>query len=347
MNKILTEENVYRKNNIRFYALLIFGIIALILTVGISLTTGNYKTSISEVIKSLINPESNLQIYNIVIYSRIPRLISALIVGLSLAISGLTYQEIFKNKMASPDVLGVSQGASVGAALAIVLSCSFVLTSFISFVGGIIAVMLTLTISQLFKGKDKSISLILSGIVVGGFMSSALGFIKYISNDRQLSSITFWLLGGFYNTTYGQLKVVMPIIVVCSIILFALRWSINMLGHGDRDAKTHGINSTLIRYLVILFSTIITSISVGISGTISWIGLAIPNLVRVIINNDPKRLMSLTIVYGMLFTSICDLLARTLTAFEIPVGIITGCLGSLIFIAVLLVRRFTYGKKTN
>lgn len=347
MSKMTIEEKVYRKNNIRFYILLLIGIVALIITIGISLTIGNYKTSIGEVIKSLINPESNPQVYNIVVYSRLPRLISSLIVGLALSISGLTYQQIFKNKMASPDVLGVSQGASVGAAFAIVLSSSFALTSFISFAGGIIAVTLTLVISRLFKGKDKSLSLILSGIVVGGLMSSTLGFIKYISNDRQLSSITFWLLGGFYNTTYDQLKIVAPIIIACSILLFALRWNINMLGHGDRDAKTHGLNSTLIRNLVIIFSTIITSLSVGISGTISWIGLAIPNLMRVVIKNDPKRLMGLTIVYGMLFTTICDLLARTLTAFEIPVGIITGCLGSFIFIVVLLIRRFTYGKESN
>lgn len=114
-----------------------------------------------------------------------------------------------------------------------------------------------------------------------------------------------------------------------------------MLKRGDKDAKTHGINAFRVKSIVIVLSTIITALSVCISGTIGWIGLAIPNLIRTIVKNDSKHMMGLTIVYGMVFTGMCDLLARTLTPFEIPVGIITGCLGSIIFIVVLIVRRVT------
>ena len=201
----------------------------------------------------------------------------------------------------------------------------------------------------MFGGSEnsKSISLILSGIVSGGFMSSALGFIKYISNDTQLSSITFWLMGGFYNVTYEQLAVVLPIVLICIIGLFLLRWNIAMLKRDDKDVKTHGINSFLVKLLVIILSTIVTALSVAISGTIGWIGLAIPNLIRIIVKNNSKQVMALTIVYGMVFTGICDLLARTLTPFEIPVGIITGCLGAIIFVVALIIRRITYAKTTD
>ena len=343
------EELVYNRNQLKYIFLLLGGVISLIVLVIAAITIGNYETSFNDVLQALVSPEANRQVYNIIVYSRMPRLIASLIVGAALATAGLVYQEIFKNPMASPDVLGVSQGSSVGAAIAIILGCSVWGISVISFCLGVITVILTIIFSKLFGGSEisKSISLILSGIVIGGFMSSALGFLKYISNDTQLSSITFWLMGGFYNVTYEQLAIVLPIVLICIIGLFLLRWNIAMLKRDDKDVKTHGINSFLVKLVVIILSTIVTALSVAISGTIGWIGLAIPNLIRIIVKNNSKQVMALTIVYGMVFTGICDLLARTLTPFEIPVGIITGCLGAIIFVVALIIRRITHAKTTD
>lgn len=343
------EEIEYKKRNINYLLLVLGGVFALATIIVISLINGNYKTSFSDAFTVLMNPETNKQVYNIILYSRLPRLVASLIVGAALSVAGLVYQEIFKNSMASPDVLGVSQGASVGAAIAIILGFSFWMIGVVSFIIGVCTVVLTIILSRLFSGSDsnRTISLILSGIVIGGFMSSTLGFLKYISNDTQLSTITFWLMGGFYNVTYDQLFVVVPIISICIVGLFLFRWNIGMLKRGDKDAKSHGINAGLTKVFVIVLSTIVTALSVGISGTVGWIGLAIPNLVRLIVKNNSKHIMGLTILYGMVFTGLCDLLARTLTPFEIPVGIITGCLGAIIFVVALAIRRIAYARETD
>lgn len=169
-------------------------------------------------------------------------------------------------------------------------------------------------------------------------MNSLLGLFKYLSNDSQLSSITFWLLGGFYNTNCRQLELAFPLIVLGIIILFLFRWEIVMLRSGDIDAYTHGINAKFLRRSCIIITTIITSVAICISGTIGWIGLAIPNLMRLLVQNDGRKLMPLSIVYGILFTEICDLLARTITKTEIPVGIISGFIGAVMFILVLLIQ---------
>lgn len=341
-----TNETIqYEISQKKYLILLVTGILLLVIIICLSLVCGNYHTSLKDVIRALLNPKENGQVYRIIILSRMPRMIGALIVGAALSISGLVFQDIFLNKMASPDILGVSAGAGCGASCAIILGFSFSMIGVLSFIGGIIAVTLTIIVSSLFGRINKSIALILSGIVIGGLMNSLLGLFKYVSSDTQLSTITFWLLGGFNNVTYKQLIIIFPFIALCLIVLYLLRWKIIMLKNGDVDAKVHGIDATKLRYVVIIFSTIITALSVCISGTIGWIGLAIPNLMRIFTNDDSKRLMPLTIVYGMSFTAMCDLLARTLTKSEIPVGIISGALGACLFVFVLLMRRIQDGKQ--
>lgn len=305
----------------------------------LTLCVGNYDTTAADVVKALIDPANHPQVHRIIVLSRVPRLIASAFVGMALSVSGLVYQEIFTNKMASPDILGVSSGAGCGASLAIILGLRFEMTGLFSFAGGLAAVILTMLVSRLFTGGNKSISLILSGIVIGGMMNAFLGLLKYVSNDHQLSTITFWLLGGFFNVTYSQLLVVVPFITAGTAVLYVFRWKILMLKNGDEDAQAHGISASRIRRLVILVATIITSLSICVSGTVGWIGLAIPNLVRLLTCGQNEQSMPLTIVYGMAFTTFCDLLSRTLTDSEIPVGIITGSVGALLFIIVLIVRK--------
>lgn len=333
------ETNLYSKEQ-RSYRLLLFsGIIGVVVVFMMSLCLGNYMTSPRDVFNALAYPDAYPQIYMIVTRSRLPRLIAAMLVGASLSVAGLTYQEIFSNKMASPDILGVSAGAGVGASVSIYLGTGFLVTSTFAFIGGLAAVGLTMAASKLFDGSNKSVaSLILAGIVVGGLMNSLLGLFKYLSNDSQLASITFWLLGGFYNTTYRQLAFASPLVVIGIVVLMLFRWNIVMLRSGDTDAYTHGINAKIVRRMCITITTIITSVSICISGTVGWIGLAIPNLIRLLVHNDGRKLMPLAIIYGALFTEICDLLARTITNTEIPVGVITGFIGAVMFIFVLLIQ---------
>ena len=333
------ETEIYVKEQRRYNFLLLVGIISVIAVFVMSLCLGNFTTSPREVLSAITHPDIYPQIYMIVTRSRLPRLLAATLVGASLSVAGLTYQEIFSNKMASPDLLGVSAGAGVGASVSIYMGAGFLLTSTFAFIGGLAAVGLTIVASKLFSGNSRSVaSLILAGIVVGGLMNSLLGLFKYLSNDSQLASITFWLLGGFYSTTYHQLTFATPLIVIGIIVLMLLRWNIVMLRSGDADAYAHGINAKVVRRICITITTIITSVSICISGTIGWIGLAIPNLMRLLVHNDGRKLMPLAIVYGALFAEICDLLARTITNTEIPVGIITGFIGAIMFILVLVIQ---------
>ena len=341
------EEKQYETSKRLFWALMAIGLVLLVSIVCLSLTCGNFQTSLSDVILAIINSNDNPRVYRIITLSRVPRLIAALFVGAALSVAGLVYQDIFLNRMASPDLLGVSAGAGCGASFAIIMGLGFSMIGMMSFLGGIIAVALTIVVSNLFGRTNKSIALILSGIVIAGLMNSLLGLFKYVSSDTQLATITFWLLGGFNAITYKQLTLVIPIVSVGLVMLYLFRWKILMLRNGDLDAKMHGINAIALRYVVILVSTIITALSVCISGTIGWIGLAIPNLMRIFVSNDSKRLMPLTIVYGMVFTATCDLLARTLTKSEIPVGIISGALGACLFVIVLIVRRVQDGKSNG
>lgn len=341
-SEILKEEKYYKKEKIKYVVLILLSVISILIMILVSLCNGNYNTSIDEVFKAIFSGD-NPQIYTIVVYSRLPRLLASIFVGAALAVSGFCYQSLFKNKMASPDLLGVSSGASVGAVVAILLNCSFVFISLFSFVGGIFAVIITSFVARLFKGVNFSVSLLLSGIVVTGFMNSFVGIAKFVSNDAQLSSITYWLLGGFNNVKYEQLVVVCPIIFICIILLLLLRWKIVMLQNSDNDAMSHGINVRRVRIVVVMLATLITALSVSISGTVGWIGLAIPNLMNLVVKNDSKKSMVLSVLFGSLFAMCCDLMARTLTSSEIPVGIITGVFGASIFLIVLIVRRIKNG----
>jgi len=330
----------YDKSKNRYIIFLIVGFIILFGLMFLSVTCGNYNTSIYDVVQAFINPESNQQVYNIVIFSRIPRLLAAIVIGAALSVSGLVFQDIFLNHMASPDILGVSSGAGLGASMAIFFGFGYISVWIFSFIGGIASVCITVLVSSFFQSNSgKSVTLILSGIIIGGLMNSAIGLLKYLSNDAQLSSITYWLLGGLYNTNYSQLKIAVPITVFGILFLYLLRWKIILLRNDTIDAKMHGVNARKIRFISISLATLITAMSVSVGGNIGWIGLAIPNMMKVVLKDDNKYNMPLVILYGMAFTVLSDLLARTLSMSEIPIGIITGIMGSVVFVAVLLIRR--------
>lgn len=338
-----SEGRSYDASQNRYIILLIIGFLLLGGLVILSLTSGNYKTSLQDIMQTFINSDSNQQVYNVVIFSRIPRLLAAMIIGAALSVSGLVFQDIFVNHMASPDILGVSSGAGFGASMAIFLGFGYVYVWLFSFIGGILSVCITVLVSSFFRqDAGNSITLILSGIIIGGLMNSAIGLLKFLSNDAQLSSITYWLLGGLYNTNYSQLKIAVPIIAVGILFLYLLRWKIILLRNGTMDARVHGVNAQRIKFVAISLATLITAMSVSVGGNIGWIGLAVPNMMKVVLKDDNKHIMPLVILYGMAFTVLSDLFARTISMSEIPIGIITGIMGSIIFVIVLLVRRIYY-----
>lgn len=276
---------------------------------------------------------------NIVLNLRIPRTIVALLTGIALSISGLVYQEIFNNKLVSPDLLGVSSGASVGAAFAIVLGYTGLVISLFSFTLGLITMFLTLIVTKIFKSSS-SVYLLLAGVIIGGFMSSATGLFKYLaSSDRQLSEITFWLLGSFSSVTYDSVLILLPIVLFGVITLFLLKWKINILALGQEEATSVGINYKALRLVVIICATLLTAGTVAIAGVIGWVGLVIPHISRILVGRNTKRTIPLTIVIGACFMIIVDVISRSFTSTEIPLSVVTGFFGTPLFLVILYTKR--------
>ena len=307
---------------------------------ALALMLGRYKIGIGDFFKAIFTDDSSLDTQRSIITNlRFPRTIMAAFVGIGLSLSGLLYQETFRNKLVSPDLLGVSTGASVGAALAIVLGLSSALISVFAFVIGLLTVFATVLISKLFRNGSSTI-LLLSGIIVGGFMSAILSMIKYFSSDiTTLASITYWLMGSFESADMNRNYIIMGVVVVCVIVLLLISHPINLVNQGKAEAQTKGINYNFYRGLIIVLSTVLTAISVCFCGTISWIGLVIPHIVRLLAGRDAKRTIPLCITFGGTFTILVDILSRTFTDSEIPLSAVTGLIGTLIFVVILIVKR--------
>ena len=278
---------------------------------------------------------------SVILTLRLPRTIVALLVGVALSLSGLVYQETFQNKLVSPDFLGVSTGAGFGATIAIVLGCTGLMISFTAFLFGILTMLITVFIAKMFRSQSQT-TLLLSGIIVGGFMSAGISFIKFMADtDKQLGEIVYWLLGTFSKATMKDVWILLPIVAVCALVLYLIRWRINIVALGRSEATTLGLNYTFYRGLIIVISTLLTAAAVAYSGIVGWIGLIIPHLVRLLVGRDSKKTIPLTIMFGAKFTIVCDIISRSFTASEIPLSAVTGFLGTPIFIAILYARRKT------
>ena len=278
---------------------------------------------------------------SVILTLRLPRTIVALLVGVALSLSGLVYQETFQNKLVSPDFLGVSTGAGFGATIAIVLGCTGLMISFTAFLFGILTMLITVFIAKMFRSQSQT-TLLLSGIIVGGFMSAGISFIKFMADtDKQLGEIVYWLLGTFSKATIKDVWILLPIVAVCALVLYLIRWRINIVALGRSEATTLGLNYTFYRGLIIVISTLLTAAAVAYSGIVGWIGLIIPHLVRLLVGRDSKKTIPLTIMFGATFTIVCDIISRSFTASEIPLSAVTGFLGTPIFIAILYARRKT------
>ena len=314
------------------------GIFAIVFVLALLL--GRYRIAIDDFFNAIFTDDSAFATQRSIITNlRLPRTIMAAFVGVGLSLSGLLYQETFRNKLVSPDLLGVSTGASVGAALAIVIGLSSALISVFAFIMGLITVLLTVLVSKLFRNGSSTI-LLLSGIIVGGFMSAVLSTIKYFSNDiTTLASITYWLMGSFESATMTHVYILMGVVTVCVIILLLISHPINLVNQGKAEAQTKGVDYKYYRAIIIVIATILTAISVCFCGTISWIGLVIPHIVRLLAGRDAKRTIPLCITFGGTFMILVDILSRTFTDSEIPLSAVTGLLGTVIFVVILIIKR--------
>lgn len=305
-----------------------------------SFLMGRYPISPIDVIKTILCPmfpqlEVSSTLTTIVYEIRLPRIIAALVVGASLAVAGAAFQSIFKNPLVSSDLLGVSNGAGFGAALAILISGANVITQVFAFIFGLISVSITYLISRTYKAGGILI-LVLSGVAISAFFNSLISAIKFIADpDDKLPEIVYWLMGSLASVTMEKLLMIAVPVIIGLTILLLLRWHMNLLAMGDEEAQSLGINPSRVRLLIIAGCTLLTSAAVSISGVIGWIGLIIPHMARMIVGPDNKILIPASLSLGASFLLLIDNISRALISIEIPIGILTAIIGVPIFLYLL------------
>ena len=331
---------MHTKKNIPYFVYPLGGAIVLLSIFLLSLSVGQYNISFEAVIKALLGHAEKTTDAIVIWELRLPRTAVACLVGVALSISGLVYQSTFQNELVSPDILGVSSGASVGVAAGLLLGLPLLAVSGVGFVLGGIAMLLTLLIAWCFRSKSP-IMLVLSGILVSGLMSSIVSLIKaFASAETVLPAIVFWLLGSFASVKMIHFWILLPIVFICTLFLFAISGKIlNNIALGREEAKSKGINYKRWLTVVIIICTILTASAVAVAGAIGWVGLVIPHMARLLVGYTTQRTIPVVIVFGGSFMMITDILARTLTNSEIPVGALTGLIGIAIFISILMLKR--------
>ena len=242
-------------------------------------------------------------VYDAVIFQiRGPRVIAAILIGAALAGAGAVYQNTFRNPLVSPDILGVSSGAALGAVLAIFLSLPILAIQGFAFAGGLLAVAMVYFIGNSVRGHDPILALILTGVVVGTLLGSCIALMKYLADPyNQLPAITFWLLGSLSSISNGDLIVAAPLVLAGLVPIYLLRWRLNVLSLSDDEARALGVNVTHLRIIIVTCATLITAAAVAISGIIGWIGLLIPHAARLLIGPEFARMLPLTLLLGASF----------------------------------------------
>ncbi|HHT7890978.1 FecCD family ABC transporter permease [Pasteurella multocida] len=314
--------------------------ILLVLVVISACLIGQYHIALQDVWQAVLhiaadNPRTDAEtvLWNI----RLPRIFTAIIVGAALSVAGATYQGMFKNPLVSPDILGVTAGAGLGAVTAIYFGGSLFTIQVVAFLGGLLAVFLVYLISRTAPHHSPTLALVLAGIAIASLLSAGISLLKILSDPySQLTTITFWLMGGLNMATLNDLALVAPLICASLIPLILLRWRMNLLSLDDEEAETLGINTKRTRLIFILSATLMTSAAVSITGIIGWVGLIIPHIARLWIGADFRRLLPTSLFIGATFLLLTDTIARSIFSIEVPLGIITSLVGAPFFLSLLI-----------
>jgi iron complex transport system permease protein len=321
--------------------LLLLLTLLLIVTAVLSLMLGRLRIPPGQIVAILfsrvlpINHTWSPTLESVLFDVRLPRLLAGILVGAGLSVSGASFQGLFRNPLVSPHILGVSAGAGLGAAIAILFFGNFAAIQILSFVFGLLAVMMTYGLSTIYR-TTPVLMLVLSGIIVGGLFSAATSLLKYIADPvNNMPSIVFWLLGSLNNSSNKDMVIVGPIIVLGIVVLLLIRWRINLLAMGEEDARALGVDTGRIRATIIICATMISAASVSIGGIIGWIGLVIPHIGRLLVGPDNKVLLPVATLIGAIYLVLVDTIARTATETEIPIGILTALVGAPIFAYLL------------
>jgi len=319
---------------------------ALLALVALAFAVGRYPISIGELARLFTSFVTDAphdlapNVETVVLQVRGPRVLAALLVGAALAAAGTAYQGMFRNPLVSPDILGVSTGAALGAVLAIFLSLGALGIQLFAFAGGLMAVALVYGVGSRLRGHDPLLALVLTGVVLGTLLGSAIALLKYLADPyNQLPAITFWLLGSLAAVAPADLAIAVPFALAGLAPMLLLRWRMNLLALPDDEARALGVNTRRLRAIVVAAATLMTAAAVALSGIIGWVGLLVPHAARLIVGPDFGRLLPLAMLIGAAFLLAVDLLCRTLATIEIPPGVLTALVGTPVFLWLFAVSR--------
>jgi iron complex transport system permease protein len=265
-----------------------------------------------------------------------PRVIAAALVGAALAVAGTAFQGLFRNPLVSPDILGASSGAALGAVLGIFFSLGVFAIQALAFAGGLIAVAAVYAIGSAVRARDPVLVLVLTGVVIGALLGAGVGLVKYLADPyNQLPAMTFWLLGSLAAVGPSDLLPLLGPVTLGTLVLLALRWRMNVMSLPDEEARALGVPTGPLRIAIVAAATLVTSASVATAGIIGWIGLVVPHVARTLAGPDFARLIPAAALLGGGFLLLIDTLARTGASIEIPLGILTALIGTPFFIWLL------------
>jgi len=301
---------------------------------------GAYPLTITELLaavgRRLTGAASVGQVDTVLFEVRLPRVMAAVVVGAAIAAAGAAYQSLFRNPLVSPDILGVSTGAGLGAVLGIFLSLPVAGIQLAAFVIGLATVVLVYGIASMVHGREPILVLVLAGVVVGSLAGAAISLLKILADPYdQLPAITFWLLGSLSAIRKGEVWTALPLVLLGLVPLVLLRWRINVLSLGDDEAKALGVEAERLRMIVIAAATLMTASVVAISGVIGWVGLVIPHIARMLVGPNFDRLLPTALLLGASYLLLVDTLARTMARIEVPIGILTAVIGAPFFLWLL------------
>jgi iron complex transport system permease protein len=310
----------------------------------VAFAVGRYPVSPSDLIALVSGGTlSNPNVETVVLQVRGPRVLAALLVGAALAAAGTAYQGMFRNPLVSPDILGVSTGAALGAVLGIFLSKGVILIQLFAFGGGLAAVALVYSIGSRMRGHDPLLALVLTGVVIGTLLGSAIALLKYLADPyNQLPAITYWLLGSLAAITPKDVFYSIPFVLAGLAPMLLLRWRMNLLALPDDEARALGADTRRLRALIVAAATLMTASAVAISGIIGWIGLLVPHAARLLVGPEFGRLLPLAMLIGAAFMLAVDTLCRTIATIEVPPGVLTALIGTPFFLWLFAMARRTW-----
>ena len=323
---------------------LILSLLALIL---LSVAMGRYRVPVGEAVRILlakvfpIAPTWTAQMETAVLNIRLPRVLLACLVGGALSVAGMTYQTVFRNPMAAPDILGASSGACFGAALAILLGLSRSGVVALAFLMSLLSVGLVYAVGKRTHGS-RVVNLLLSGVMVGSLFSAGTSYLKLVADPGdQLPAITYWMMGSLNGVQMKDVAFAVIPMLIGFVPLYFLRWRINLLTLSEEEARSMGVNTNRLRWIAILCATVLTAASVSVSGLIGWVGLLIPHLGRKLVGGDCRRALPCSLLLGAFFLLLTDDVSRNLLAAEIPIGILTALIGAPFFLYLMTRKEHT------